>query len=204
MLKESSDSNYTVTYKYGVDGQRAVKSSSAGETLYFNNMWSWSYNSGVYSNGVRSVKHIYVNNQRVVTKMCKADEPNASEMREYEYFYHSDHLGSASLVTTEASELYERIEYTPWGETWIDNSSLTWNKPYKFTGKKKDEETGLYYYGARYYDPKYSRWLSTDPTLGEYIPMGLHLTREIIIYRVWAVYLIIQISICTTTQGTIL
>ena len=33
-----------------------------------------------------------------------------------------------------------------------------------------DEETGLYYYGARYLDPKYSRWLSGDPALGDYIP----------------------------------
>ncbi|WP_308687381.1 RHS repeat-associated core domain-containing protein [uncultured Treponema sp.] len=33
-----------------------------------------------------------------------------------------------------------------------------------------DEETGLYYYGARYLDPRYSRWISTDPALGEYIP----------------------------------
>ena len=36
-----------------------------------------------------------------------------------------------------------------------------------------DEETGLYYYGARYLDAKYSRWLSTDPAVGEYIPMAL-------------------------------
>ena len=33
-----------------------------------------------------------------------------------------------------------------------------------------DEETGLYYYGARYLDPKYSRWLSGDPALSDYIP----------------------------------
>ena len=42
--------------------------------------------------------------------------------------------------------------------------------PFRFTGKELDEETGLYYYGARYLDPKYSRWLSGDPALGEYIP----------------------------------
>ena len=42
--------------------------------------------------------------------------------------------------------------------------------PYKFTGKELDPETGLYYYGARYLDPKYSIWLSADPALGEYIP----------------------------------
>ena len=41
---------------------------------------------------------------------------------------------------------------------------------YKFSAKEKDEETGLYYYGARYLDPKYSMWISTDPALGEYIP----------------------------------
>ena len=36
--------------------------------------------------------------------------------------------------------------------------------------KELDEETGLYYYGARYLDPKYSRWLSGDPALNDYIP----------------------------------
>ena len=40
--------------------------------------------------------------------------------------------------------------------------------PYKFTGKEIDEETGLYYYGARYLDPRYSRWISIDPALVEY------------------------------------
>ena len=40
------------------------------------------------------------------------------------------------------------------------------------TAKELDEETGLYYYGARYLDPKYSMWISCDPALGEYIPQA--------------------------------
>jgi len=44
--------------------------------------------------------------------------------------------------------------------------------PYKFTAKEQDEETGLYYYGARYLDAKYSRWMSADPAVGEYIPQA--------------------------------
>ncbi len=44
------------------------------------------------------------------------------------------------------------------------------NLNYMFTAKEMDEETGLYYYGARYLDPKYSRWLSTDPAIKDYIP----------------------------------
>jgi RHS repeat-associated protein len=42
----------------------------------------------------------------------------------------------------------------------------------KFTGKEPDPETGLYYYGARYLDPKTSRWISGDPALGEYLPVA--------------------------------
>ena len=40
----------------------------------------------------------------------------------------------------------------------------------KFTGKELDNETGLYYFGARYLDPKTGRWLSGDPAVGEYVP----------------------------------
>jgi RHS repeat-associated protein len=46
------------------------------------------------------------------------------------------------------------------------------NKLNNFTGKELDAETGLYYYGARYLDPKTSRWLSGDPALGEYFPVA--------------------------------
>lgn len=44
--------------------------------------------------------------------------------------------------------------------------------PYKFTGKEQDPETGLYYYGARYYDARLSRWASADPALIKYLPTG--------------------------------
>ena len=179
MLRRSEDSEGIVNYLYGADGNRAVKSSAAGETLYFNSMWSWSYNTSVYSDGARSTKHIYVNNQRVVTKMCSDTKPTVSEMKEYQYFYHSDHLGSASLITDSDGQEYERIEYSPWGETWIDKAQAVWKTPCRFTGKEQDEETGLYYFGARYYDPKYSRWLSCDPALEEYIPSAVQQTTEL-------------------------
>ncbi len=96
-----------------------------------------------------------------------------SEESSSQYFYHSDHLGSAQLVTNQDGEVYQRIEYTPYGETWIDmrtNITALYDVPYRFTAKELDSETGLYYYGARYLDPKYSRWISTDPALGDYIP----------------------------------
>ena len=83
------------------------------------------------------------------------------------------HLQSAQFITNAKGEQYEHIEYTPYGELWIEETAPGIDKlPFRFTGKELDEETGLYYYGARYLDPKYSRWLSGDPALGEYIPQA--------------------------------
>ncbi|MBP5402433.1 MAG: RHS repeat-associated core domain-containing protein, partial [Treponema sp.] len=81
------------------------------------------------------------------------------------------------LVTDCNGDEYQRIEYTPYGETWIDlktQISLIAKLPYKFSAKELDEETGLYYYGARYLDPRMSRWISADPAMntGEYFPVA--------------------------------
>jgi RHS repeat-associated protein len=66
---------------------------------------------------------------------------------------------------------YERIEYTPYGESWIEKAADGVEMlPFRFTGKELDAETGLHYYGARYLNPKTSVWISADPALGEYLP----------------------------------
>lgn len=82
------------------------------------------------------------------------------------YYYHKDHLGNSSIITNENGEVTQRIEYLPYGEVFLEQNNTNWNTPYKFNGKELDEETGLYYYGARYYDPRLSMWLGTDPMQG--------------------------------------
>ena len=79
-----------------------------------------------------------------------------------------------SRISNYKDDDYQRIECTPYGETWVEKKQNTGLEylPYKFTGKELDEETGLYYYGARYLDPKYSRWISTDPALSDYVPVA--------------------------------
>ena len=79
------------------------------------------------------------------------------------YFYHPDHLGSSSLITNADGIVTQHVEYVPYGEVFIEERNSTWNTPYLFNAKELDEETGLYYYGARYYDPKTSVWISSDP-----------------------------------------
>jgi RHS repeat-associated protein len=86
-----------------------------------------------------------------------------------QYYYHSDHLGSSSFITNLDGEVAQHIEYVPFGEVFIEEKNNNWNTPYKFNGKQLDEETGFYYYGARYYDGRTSLWLSVDP-LADYNP----------------------------------
>ncbi len=173
-LISSVDSSYSTAYVYGQDGQRSNKYTQNSETLYFNKMWTLHTDSGNSVYGGQSAKNIYLGETRIVTKLNGGNSPTYQEEYYKQYFYHSDHLGSASLISDYNGDEYQRIEYTPYGETWVEKTSNTGMEylPYKFTGKEMDEETGLYYYGARYLDPKYSMWISTDPALGEYIPIA--------------------------------
>ena len=57
----------------------------------------------------------------------------------------------------------QHIEYVPFGEVFIEERNNTWNTPYLFNAKELDEETGMYYYGARYYEPRLSLWMTVDP-----------------------------------------
>ena len=99
---------------------------------------------------------------------AKAVSGNFKENDEYEkmqFYYHPDHLGSSSYITNLDGEVAQHIEYVPFGEVFIEERNNTWNTPYLFNAKELDEETGLYYYGARYMDPKISMWLGVDPLM---------------------------------------
>ncbi len=79
------------------------------------------------------------------------------------FFYHNDHLGSAHYLTDWAGDVRQHTEYLPSGEVFVDQHTSSETHPYKFNGKELDAETGYYYYGARYYDPRFSMWNSVDP-----------------------------------------
>jgi RHS repeat-associated protein len=86
----------------------------------------------------------------------------------YQYYYHSDHLGSTSLITNLDGEIVQHVEYVPFGEVFIEERNNKWNTPYLFNAKELDEETGLYYYGVRYYDSRNSVFLGVDPMWEKY------------------------------------
>ncbi|WP_405377164.1 RHS repeat domain-containing protein [Nonlabens sp. Asnod3-A02] len=80
------------------------------------------------------------------------------------YFYHPDHLGTTNALTDVNGNMYQFFLNLPFGETMAEQTSISYYQTeFKFNGKELDSETGMYYYGARYYDPSLSIWMSVDP-----------------------------------------
>ena len=94
--------------------------------------------------------------------------------KEETFFYHSDHLGSTSYITDDKANITQYDAYLPYGELLVDEHSSTEELPYKFNGKQFDEETGLYYYGARYINPVTSLWYGVDPLAEKYLMTGAY------------------------------
>ena len=92
--------------------------------------------------------------------------------REETFFYHSDHLGSTSYITDDHANITQYDAYLPYGELLVDEHSSSEDLPYKFNGKQFDDETGLYYYGARYMNPVASIWYGVDPLAEKYKSIG--------------------------------
>jgi RHS repeat-associated protein len=107
------------------------------------------------------------------TKSAKAaDNNSAYAAQQYAeiYYYHSDHLGTGTFLSDFDGNPYQFFLNLPFGETMAEQHSYSgeYTNRYKFNGKELDEETGFYYYGARYYNPKFSIWLSVDPLAEKY------------------------------------
>jgi RHS repeat-associated protein len=76
-------------------------------------------------------------------------------------YYFSDNLKTASVITDATGNIKSESDYYPWGgELQFANSD---SNHYKFTGKERDSESGLDYFGARYLSSAMGRWTSPDP-----------------------------------------
>ena len=199
-VKEIDDNGKATYFLYDDAGERVLKRGEHGETLYINRFYAvkngelgtkhifagetrvlsklvktpntTTANTGTVpgSNGLNHgrgkklgiIKRLPDGTQTGITPPIEKDE----------FYYHGDHLGSSNMITDTYGAVYQHLEYFPYGESWIEEGgSHGGNLPgYKFTGKELDPETGLYYYGARYYDPVLSKWISADPMLGKYLP----------------------------------
>ncbi|MBU1685319.1 hypothetical protein KJ662_03625 [Patescibacteria group bacterium] len=100
------------------------------------------------------------------TALIPAPSAEASAGDETTYYFLTDHLGSVDAVLDEQGNVVERRDYLPYGSERVKE---TFNgvpiTDLGFTGQRLDDETGLNYYGARYYDPVTGRFITMDPLL---------------------------------------
>ena len=75
--------------------------------------------------------------------------------------HHNDHLGGVNVITDLSGNKVQLTEYDPWGK--VSRSEGNVEPERRFTGQILDPESGLYYYGGRYYDADLGRFISPDP-----------------------------------------
>ncbi len=86
------------------------------------------------------------------------------------FYYHPNLLGSADLITNSGGNKIEDVEYEPFGELVNDS-----DERYTFTGYEQDQESGLLYAGARYYNPDIAQFIQPDNVVGDvYNPQDLN------------------------------
>jgi len=134
------------TYSYDGDGHRVTKTTGGNTTLY------------IYSGAGELAAEYSTQAQTPLCNTC---------------FLAVDHLGSTRMVMDESGAVKARHDYFPWGEELL-TASRTGALGYqandgvsqKFTGKERDAETGLDYFGARYLSAAQGRFTSPDPLPG--------------------------------------
>lgn len=103
-------------------------------------------------------------NNQVLTRFLHGpgiDEPLAFTRNGQTYRYHADVLGSIVAITDQNRNIVQRYTYDAYGNLTAANPDF--QQPYAYTGREYDEESGLYYYRARYYDPAVGRFITADP-----------------------------------------
>src|SRR5450432_256565 len=136
------------TYTYDADGNRVKKTNGSTGTIY------WYMTPGIVAesdlSGTLKSEYVFFDGERV----ARRDLPAGAVA-----YYFSDHLKTASVITDSLGNIKSESDYYPWGGElqFVNNDS----NHYKFTGKERDE-TGLDYFGARYYSNGLARFITPD------------------------------------------
>jgi RHS repeat-associated protein len=155
----NATNNSTVAeYFYDANGQRVKKIEGNVTTYYIGSHLDTRVNGST----VENTSYYFANNGRVARK-----DPDGAL-----YYYHGDHLGSTSVVTNETGVQIEKVSYYPYG---ITKERVGEGSTYLFTDQEFDDESGLYYYGARYYNPELTRFTQPDTIIQNvYNPQNLN------------------------------
>ncbi len=168
--------NDTLLYEFAYDytGKRILKIDAINhtKTLYISSQYEiteYAQDSTLYtkyipgSNGnIASVTHaVYHTMENEASSGTQVGTPTTGTL-----YFHQDHVSSTKLTTNSNGHLSTQMFYMPFGEVYEKATYGPNNFRAKFGGKELDEESDLYYFSARYYDPKIARFITSDDQLG--------------------------------------
>ncbi|MCB9234042.1 MAG: hypothetical protein H6581_20465 [Bacteroidia bacterium] len=171
------DRNDGEFYTYGADGMRMRKvmqtQTASGmeitEKIYLDGCEIKLIRKGTKISLHRNSSHIHANGERIATLLRWEEDTSGLETKAGEtlrvHYSLSDHLGSTALEISDAGEVLSYEEYFPFGGAafvYGDEIEVS-TREYRYSGKERDDATGFYYYGFRYYAPWLGRWLRPDP-----------------------------------------
>ncbi|MFA5144020.1 MAG: toxin TcdB middle/N-terminal domain-containing protein [Candidatus Omnitrophota bacterium] len=137
----------TTTFVYDGDGGRVKKIAPDGtQSVYIGSGYEVTKNP---DNSTSVIKSVFLGPNRV----CETVSGSV-------YYFHQDHIGSSNVITDSTGKQVACYEYKPYGE--ISKVNGSFSTDIRFTGQRLDSSTGFYYYGARYYDPEFGRFIQPD------------------------------------------
>lgn len=105
----------------------------------------------------------YITGPAIDDRIAMIEGSSTSPSISDRHFYHTNHQGSVVTTAGQTGTVIDEYAYDEYGNLTDDSRATTEGQPFRYTGRRYDEETGLYYYRARYYSPELGRFLSTDP-----------------------------------------
>ena len=161
----------TAFYVYDGAGQRVRKvvkrlGTTVEERIYLGGYEVYTRRTGTRTDVTRRTVHVGDGKQSIALIETKTVENDAAVNQTVYRFELSDHLDSTRIELDAAGAVLSVEEYYPYGGTSLRAATgvaATSLKRYRYGKKERDEETGLYHYGARYYAAWWGRWVSCDP-----------------------------------------
>lgn len=172
LLRADLGGGGAATYIYDTGGQRVRKvwEKAPGRTeerIYLGNFEIHRRHPGGIGDAPaleRETLHVVDDKRRIAMVEIRTvgDDPAPRSLIRYQF---PDYLGSSSLELDDSAQIVSYEEFSPYGNSTYQavRSQTDTPKRYRYTGKERDEETGLNYHGARYYAPWLGRWSSADP-----------------------------------------
>jgi RHS repeat-associated protein len=161
---ENSEPSLHAQYLYDATGQRVMKlvrkqGGKLEARVYIGEIFEY-YRWGIQTNNSKENNTLHVMDDQQRIALVRRGQAHPDDRGPDIQFHIGDHLGSSNLVIGDNGSFINREEYYPYGETSFGGFG---KKRYRFTGKERDEESGLNYHRMRYYSNVMCRWISTDP-----------------------------------------